>query len=61
MQDFMDIAIGTVTMRPYVFAFFGAFLLACVPHVGWRRTAFFTLAGYLIAGFYNFFSHASSR
>lgn len=45
----MDIAIGTVTMRPYVFAFFGAFLLACVPHVGWRRTALFTLAGYLIA------------
>lgn len=49
MQDFMDIAIGTITMRPYVFAFFGAFLLACVPHVGWRRTALFTLAGYLIA------------
>ena len=49
MPHFLDIAIGTVTMRPYVFAFFGAFLLVCVPHVGWRRTLTFTLAGYLIA------------
>jgi putative membrane protein len=32
-----------------VFAFFAAFLLACVPHVGWRRTMAFTVAGYLIA------------
>jgi len=45
----MDILIGTFTMRPYVFAFFAAFLLACVPHVGWRRTLSFTAAGYLIA------------
>ncbi len=49
MPQFLDIAVGTVTMRPYVFAFFAAFLLACVPHVGWRRTMTFTLAGYLIA------------
>ncbi len=45
----MDILIGTFTMRPYVFAFFAAFLLACVPHVGWRRTLTFTVVGYLIA------------
>ena len=49
MPHFLDIAIGTVTMRPYVFAFFGAFLLVCVPHVGWRRTLTFTLVGYFIA------------
>lgn len=49
MPHFLDIAIGTVTMRPYVFAFFGAFLLVCVPHVGWRRTMTFTLVGYTIA------------
>lgn len=49
MPHFLEIAIGTFTMRPYVFAFFGAFLLACVPHVGWRRTVQFTVAGYLIA------------
>ena len=45
----MEILVGTFTMRPYVFAFFGAFLLACVPHVGWRRTLAFTAVGYLIA------------
>jgi putative membrane protein len=48
-NSFFDIAVGTITMRPYVFAFFGAYLLACVPHVGWRRTMTFTMAGYLIA------------
>lgn len=45
----LDLALGTVTMRPYVFAFFGAFLLACVPHVGWKKTVSFVGAGYLIA------------
>src|SRR5512137_3787 len=49
MGNFLDIAVGTFTMRPYVFAFFAAFLLACVPHIGWRRTMLFTVAGYLIA------------
>lgn len=45
----LDIAIGTFTMRPYVFAFFAVFLLACVPHVGWKKTLTFTGAGYMIA------------
>ena len=49
MSHALDIAVGTVAMRPYVFAFFGAYLLACVPHVGWKRTLTFTTAGYLIA------------
>jgi putative membrane protein len=49
MHHILDIAIGTVALRPYVFAFFGAFLLVCVPHVGWKRTLTFTLIGYCIA------------
>ena len=49
MSHALDIAIGTVTMRPSVFAFFGAFLAVCVSHVGWRRTLTFTLTGYVIA------------
>lgn len=49
MSHFFDITIGTITMRPYVFAFFGAFLLASVPHIGWKRTSTFTVVGYLIA------------
>jgi putative membrane protein len=44
-----DTAIDTIVMRPYVFTFFAAFLLACVPHVGWRKTLIFTVIGYLIA------------
>jgi putative membrane protein len=49
VSDFLQIAVGTVTMRPYVFAFFAAFLLAAVPHIGWRRTLAFTGCGYLIS------------
>jgi len=45
----LNLAFGTISLRPYVFAFFGAFLLACVPHVGWKKTASFIGAGYLIA------------
>lgn len=44
-----DIAIGTIVMRPYVFTFLAVFLLACVSHVGWRKTLIFTVTGYLIA------------
>jgi len=47
--DFLHIAVGTVTMRPYVFAFFAAYLVAAVLHLGWRKTIWFTGAGYLIA------------
>ncbi|BDV43499.1 membrane protein [Geotalea uraniireducens] len=49
MEDFARIAVGTLTMRPYVFAFFVAYLVAAVPHLGWRRTCLFTLFGYLIS------------
>jgi len=49
MENWIEIAIGTVSMRPYVFAFFAAYLLACVSHVGWARTLAFTVIGYLIA------------
>jgi len=36
-------------MRPYVFAFFAAYLLAAVPHLGWKRVTLFTIIGYLTA------------
>ncbi len=49
MDDFLNIAVGTVAMRPYVFAFFAVYLLAAVPHLGWKKTACFTVVGYLIA------------
>lgn len=49
MSHFLDIAVGTLVMRPYVFAFFTAYLFAAVPHLGWKKVLSFTLVGYLIA------------
>jgi putative membrane protein len=49
MEPVLKIAVGTVTMRPYVFAFFAAYLVAAVTHLGWRKTFTFTVVGYLIA------------
>lgn len=49
MSDFFAIALGTITMRPYVFAFFASYLVAAVLHLGWRKTIWFTVVGYLIA------------
>ncbi len=49
MEDVLKIAVGTFTMRPYVFAFFAAYLFVAVPHLGWKKIGLFTIAGYLIA------------
>ncbi|HBG07617.1 MAG: hypothetical protein A2075_20530 [Geobacteraceae bacterium GWC2_58_44] len=49
MSDFLDIALGTITMRPYVFAFFAGYLVTAVLHLGCRKTVWFTIVGYLIA------------
>jgi putative membrane protein len=49
MDDFLRIGIGTVVMRPYVFTFLVVYLVAAVTHLGWRKTFWFTVAGYLIA------------
>ncbi|MCL2761217.1 MAG: carotenoid biosynthesis protein [Desulfuromonadales bacterium] len=49
MQEVINIAIGTFAMRPYVFAFFAAYLIAGVFHLGWRAIFLFTVIGYLIS------------
>ena len=56
MQDIVNIAVGTVTMRPYVFAFLAVYLAAAVMHLGWRTVLSFTVVGYLIS----FLSEVSS-
>lgn len=38
----MDLLVGTITLRPYVFAFLAGFLVAGVLDLGWRRTLAFT-------------------
>src|SRR5438046_1425949 len=37
----LDLIVGTVTLRPYVFAFLGLFLAAGSADLGWRRTVLF--------------------
>src|SRR5215813_5584774 len=37
----MDLLVGTLVLRPYVFAFFVAFLLLGARDLGWRRTFVF--------------------
>ena len=75
MPEILQLAIGTVSSRPYVFAFFAAFLLAAVPQIGWKRVFLFTLSGYLTAfasefssintgfpyGWYYYIDNSSSR
>jgi uncharacterized membrane protein len=34
----MDLLVGTLTLRPYVFAFLVGFVVAAVSDLGWRRT-----------------------
>lgn len=49
MQDIAGIVVGTVTMRPYVFAFLVVYLFAAAAHMGWRKTLLFTIVGYFIS------------
>jgi len=49
VEEILKLAVGTVVMRPYVFAFLAVYLVAAVTHLGWRKTVLFTVAGYLIA------------
>lgn len=37
----MDVLVGTLLLRPYVFAFVAAFLLVGAADIGWRRTLLF--------------------
>jgi uncharacterized membrane protein len=49
VESTLHIAIGTVTMRPYVFAFLAIYLVAAIAHLGWKKTLLFTVIGYFIA------------
>jgi uncharacterized membrane protein len=49
MEDFWNIIVGTIAMRPYVFAFLAVYLFIASAHLGWRKTLIFTVVGYLIS------------
>jgi uncharacterized membrane protein len=45
----INLLVGTVLLRPYVFLFLLAYLALAVPAWGWRRTGLYTLLGYSLA------------
>lgn len=49
MLHFIELLIGTVLLRPYVFVFLAAYLFLAITHIGWKRTTLFTALAYLVA------------
>ncbi len=49
MESLPFLALNTLLLRPYVFAFLLIYLLGCSMHLGLRRALLFCIAGYLIA------------
>ena len=45
----LHLLLGTLALRPYVFAFLAVYLALAVPAWGWRRTALYTTLGYALA------------
>jgi putative membrane protein len=43
-REDMDLVVGTLALRPYVFGFLLAFLVAALRDLGWRRTLLFGAA-----------------
>lgn len=49
MLHFIELLIGTILLRPYVFVFLACYLLLAITHIGWKRTALFSVLAYLVA------------
>lgn len=49
MIHFLHLFISTIALRPYVFVFFACYLFLAITHIGWKRTAFFTVLAYAVA------------
>jgi uncharacterized membrane protein len=49
MFDFCRLLLGTIVLRPYVFAFLTIYLVAAASHLGWRTTLLFLPLGYTLA------------
>jgi uncharacterized membrane protein len=49
MVEFFTLLASTVALRPYVFVFFTCYLFLAVTHLGWKRTALFTVVAYAVA------------
>jgi putative membrane protein len=49
MLDLVQLLLGTVALRPYVFIFLGVYLLLAIWQMGWGRAAAFVVLGYIIS------------
>jgi uncharacterized membrane protein len=45
----VSLLVGTVLLRPYVFAFLAVYLFLASRQIGWTRTIAWTIAGYAVA------------
>jgi uncharacterized membrane protein len=48
-MELLRLLIGTIALRPYVFAFFAIYLFIAITKIGWKRTATFTVLAYAVA------------
>lgn len=56
MAEQLHLLLGTIVLRPYVFAFLLVYSAAAAAHVGWRRMLLFLPLGYALAWFSEFLS-----
>lgn len=49
MDSFVLLLVGTILLRPYVFAFLLLYLFAAVADMGWGRTLLFTSVAWIVA------------
>ncbi|HEX4945558.1 MAG TPA: carotenoid biosynthesis protein [Blastocatellia bacterium] len=49
MPRFLELLIGTVLLRPYVFVFFACYLFLAITHIGRKRTLVFSIVAFVIA------------
>lgn len=49
MPQLIRLLIATIALRPYVFVFFACYLFLAITHIGWKRTALFTMLAYAVA------------
>lgn len=49
MPETAGLLLGTVVLRPYVFAFLAAYIVAGCLHIGWKKTLAYVPVGYALA------------
>lgn len=45
----LQLLLSTIAYRPYVFIFLAFYLVLAITHIGWKRTAFYTVLAYFVA------------